>query len=345
MKQSHAPLRKIERVSLFLTALVCWSPELAVCQEEDRPVTSPAPELRGQMVLSVSAELIDELFARDIDKHTSVNRCVLGTRASGSAHTLGRADVVLEPDDNGAAFRVVLKGKSESDTVGRNGPAIIRSRSVTNWEAVKHVKFDGKRFVSPPSTITGNTVITPMGFDSTLPGMRGRIVRRVANRRAGEMRSSAERISQRHTDQELASEVDVAVDACVEKLNQRLHTRPLLTHLLTLLDSKLIEISTNEKSIHFAFEGTDTSLATVCPIDQHLMSEIELWVHMPLLRSPDTNIPKLMNNALSWLQDILPAHLNPAESTNELAVLASLSVVVVEDWVVLRSTPERVASR
>lgn len=345
MKKTYTQLRKIERVTLFLIALICWSPELAICQEEDRPVTSPAPKLRGRMVLSVSAELIHELFARDIDKHTSVNRCVLGTQAAGSAHTVGRADVVLEQDDKGAAFRVVLTGKSESATVGRNGPAIIRSRSVTNWEAVKHVKFDGKRFVSPPSTITGNTVITPMGVDSTLPGMRGRIVRRVANRKAGEMRSSAERISQKQTDQELASEVDVAVDACVEKLNQRLHTRPLLTHLLTLLDSKQIEISTSEKSIHFSFEGADTSLATVCPVDQHVMSEIELWVHMPLLRSPDTNIPQLLNNALSWLQDILPAHLVPAENTKELALLASLSVVVVEDWVVLRSTPERVASR
>jgi hypothetical protein len=92
----------------------------------------PAP-LKGVMILRVSEEYLHELFVMDIDKTMPINRVVLGTRARGTSHTVGKADVDTKPDQNDAAFYVRIRGVSTARTVGHNGNAIICSRSKTTW--------------------------------------------------------------------------------------------------------------------------------------------------------------------------------------------------------------------
>lgn len=95
---------------------------------------TPPPDVRehrGLVILRISDDLLDRMLATDIDTNTRVDRCVLGTRAVGSAITKGHAEVDPQPDPDDATFRVVVTGSSNSRTVGRNGPAIIRSRTST----------------------------------------------------------------------------------------------------------------------------------------------------------------------------------------------------------------------
>lgn len=303
----------------------------------------PAPQLRGQMVMRISEELLERLFARDIDKHTTVDRWVLGTHARGKAHTVGHADVDTEDSNDEAAFRVVIKGASHSRTVGHNGPAIIHTRTATHWEVVKQVRFDGERFTTSPGTISSNTKLTPMGVDSTLPGLRGRLVRRVGSRRVCECKSTAERINQKQTSEKILSQVDEIVDSRVEQLNQRIYTRPILKHLLPMLESPVVELSTNNKCIHIAFAGGDSQLATVCPLDRLDPSETELWIYLPLLGLPDAVLPDSMDNALDWLKQLMPNFKFPESDSPEPEALSSLAVKVIDDWIVLHSQSDESA--
>lgn len=290
------------------------------------------------MVMRISEELLERLFAKDIDKHTPVDRCVLGTHARGKAHTRGHADVDTEQSKDEAAFRVAIKGTSHSRTVGRNGPAIIHTRTITNWEVMKPVRFDGILFTTSPGTIISKTTLTPLGVDSTLRGLRGHIVRRVANRRVYECKSKAEAINQEYTSERILEQVDGIVNSRVEELNRRIRTRPILKQLLPMLDSTAVEFSTNNKCIHITFGGDNSMLATVCPLDQLDPSETELWVNVPLLGLPDVVLPDSMDNALDWFVKMLP-DFNLSDSSEQEA-LSTLTLKVVDDWIVLRSQPE-----
>ncbi len=283
------PMRQILLGLLLVSLLPNGSFELQLHAQEGEPSTDEknppaevslpagkAAALRGVTILRVSERYLEELFARDINKHTAVSRVVLGTRATGTAHTQGRADVDTKPDRDDAAFYVRITGSTKSRTVGRNGPAIIHSRAVTTWTCQKIVRFNGEEFVTTPATIESDTQITPMGTGSSLPGLRGRIVRKVASRRVCECNSTAERISGRDTDRQVLADVDRVVDGQIAKLNARVESRPMMSFLLPKLDDVGVQFSTSSNCINISFAGGDGSpLAKICPVEGRDPSDTE----------------------------------------------------------------------
>jgi hypothetical protein len=309
-------------------------PEAAVKEA----VEEVAGALKGVMVLRVSEKYLESLFARDINKHTQVNRVVLGTRATGRAHTVGRADVDTKPAKNDAAFYVKITGTTTSRTTGRNGPAIIHSRSITKWTSQKIVRFDGENFKSGPATIESTTKITPMGADSVLPGIRGRIVSRVATKRAREYNSRAERISGKDTEKQVLTDVDRVVDGQIQKLNDRLDSRPMMAFLLPKLDDMGVNFSTSSNCINVSFAGGESSpLAKVCPVEGLEPSDTELWFQTALIARPDGTIPELVDSAGAWIADALPDLGLPGVDIVGQDGVMPVNVKVIDGWVVLRS--------
>lgn len=339
---------------LILTLLVIaiHSPLLGACalaQEitgaENQPeatvqeaVKEVADDLKGVMVLRVSEKYLESLFARDINKQTQVNRVVLGTRATGRAHTVGRADVDTKPAKNDAAFYVKIIGTTTSRTTGRNGPAIIYSRSITKWTSQKIVRFDGENFKASPATIESTTKITPLGADSILPGIRGRIVSRVAAKRAREYNSRAEHISGDDTKKQVLSDVNRVVDGQIQKLNDRLDSRPMMAYLLPKLDDMGVQFSTSSNCINVSFAGGKSSpLAKVCPVEGLEPSDTELWFQTALIARPDGTIPELVDNAGAWIADALPDFGLPGVDIVGQDGVMPVNLKVVDGWVVLRS--------
>ena len=306
-----------------------------------------AAELSGIMVLRVSERFLKEIFTRDINTQTPVQRVVLGTRAQGTAQTLGRAEVDTKPAKDDAAFYVKIMGTTTARTVGRNGPAIIHSRSVTHWKAVKTVRFDGKKFTTSPATISSEHCIQPLGAGSSLPGLRGRIVSRIASRRAVQYNHTAERITARDTERRVLTNVDRVVDGQIDKLNDRLTSRPLLAVLLPKLKDAGVEFSTSSKCINISFTGKGSPLlAKVLPIEITDPSDTELWFQTALVTGPENSIPELIEDVNTWLTDQLPGldltgmklpglSLPGIELANKSGVLP-MEIKFVDDWIVVR---------
>ena len=312
-----------------------------VIENEKKPedvMPSKEATLRGVMILRVSERYLEELFARDIDRHSQVSRVVLGTRATGTAHTQGRADVDTKPDHDDAAFYVRINGSTHSRTVGHNGPAIIHSRTLTTWTCQKIVRFNGEEFVTSPATIESETHITPLGAGSNLPGIRGRIVSRVATRKARECNSTAERISGRDTDRQVLGDVDRIVDQQIAKLNDRVESRPFMSFLLPKLDDVGVQFSTSSNCINISFAGGDASpLAKVCPVEGVDPSDTELWFQTALIAPPQGEIPKMIDNAGAWVAEQLPEVGIPGiDLTGKQGVLP-VNVQVVDGWVVVKT--------
>lgn len=306
--------------------------------EEISPDESAAatPSLRGVVVLRVSEKYLEELFARDIDKRTPVTRVVLGTRARGTAHTSGRADVDTKPDRDDAAFYVRINGHTHARTVGRNGPAIIHSCSYTSWTAQKIIRFDGEKFVTSPATISSQTRITPLGAGSVLPGLRGRIVSRVASRRAVEANSTAERITGQNTDKRVQSDVDRVVDSQIQKLNDRIQNRSLMALLLPNLKQAGIEFSTSSNCVNISFGGSSAPEAKILPVEGLEPSDTELWFQSGLLTGTNEEIPEVLGDAGAWLSEKLPYVELPGVDLGNLNALP-FEMEMVKGWVVFRS--------
>ena len=61
-------------------------------------------------------------------------------------------------DDSQALCHVILEGTTVSRTVGRNGPAVIYSRSTSRFRATKPVVFDpGNGFRTLPARVVGTS--------------------------------------------------------------------------------------------------------------------------------------------------------------------------------------------
>ena len=303
------------------------------------PLSTEDAALKGVMILRVSEHYLEELFARDIDKETQVNRVVLGTRAHGTAHTTGRADVDTKPDVDDAAFYVRIYGSTTSQTIGRNGPAIIRSSSVTDWTCQKIVRFTGERFMSGLATIESKTRITPLGVDTNLRGLRGRIVKRVGTRRVRECNGQAERITGRNTEKKVLADVDRIVDQRIETLNQRVRSRPLMSLLLPRLDDMGITFSSSSKCINVSFAGGESSpLAKVCPVQGLDPSDTELWFQTALIAKPeDGGISEMIDDGGAWLSKMLPDLELPGIDVTGDQGLIPINVEVVDGWIVVRS--------
>ncbi len=362
-------MRRHLSVILLFSLLTSGSLELQLLaqvelQEEAEPTSNKAEEqpeeiaipasvdaaLRGVMILRVSERYLEELFARDINKQTAVSRVVMGTRARGTAHTRGRADVDTKPDVDDAAFYVRINGTTHSRTVGHNGPAIIHSRSVTTWTCQKIVRFNGEEFVTTPATIKSNTQITPLGADSSLPGLRGRIVSKIATRRACECNSAAERISGRDTDRQVLADVDRVIEQQIAKLNERVESRPLMAFLLPKLDDVGVQFSTSSNCINISFAGGEGSpLAKICPVEDSEPSDTELWFQSALIAPPTGGVSEAIDDAGAWLAEQLPDIEIPGlDLTGKRGVLP-MNVQMVDGWVVFRShdrqEPQAEASR
>lgn len=317
-------------------------------QPEDRNsveerIKTPPPStdavLKGVMILRVSEKYLEQLFARDINKETAVTRVVLGTRARGKARTTGRADVDTKPEDSNAAFYVRISGSTISRTVGHNNSAIIHSHTVTQWTAEKIVRFSGENFVTSPATIESHTKITPLGTDSSLPGLRGRIVSRIASRKAVELNCHAERISGGITERQVLTDVDHIVDSQIQKLNERIENRPLMSFLLPRLEDVGVTFSTSSNCINISFIGGDAwPLAKVCPVEGIDPSDTELWLQTALISRPKGDIPEAIDNAGAWVSKMLPDVQLPGVDLSGKDGVLPISVEVVDGWVVFRSS-------
>lgn len=176
----------------------------------------------------ISRVVINPLSAVKVDRTTEVNDDFSGTQVRGTCHTTGTVSLELKPDPNKAAFNLILSGESISNTVGTHGPAQITSRAFTKFTAVKEVTFDGDSFETTPAKVTTDTDLKIEDVGSTEPGIRGRIVRRVAERRVSEEFEQSRRRAAQQVIDRVSKGFDETVQKHLDKLNGQLKLDRLL---------------------------------------------------------------------------------------------------------------------
>lgn len=327
-------------LALVATPTSGQSPEPAQDTEKSAPAAEPTLP-RGAVVLRISEQYLERLFARDIDQKSAVNNEVLGTRARGEAHTVAHADVDLDPDNNGAAFCIVTKGATTARTTGHNGPAVIYSRTVTNWTCRTEITFSNNTFHTRPATIESRTTLVPLGVGSELPGIRGSIVKRVANRRVDQSHAEAQAITTRKVRRKILAQLDADVDAQVAKLNRRLHAHPLVSRALGFVEKEgLVKLASCRECVTVSFSDSESASAAVCPVNLLTPSDTEVWVHSSYLAEPTEELPTGLEQQLAWVAKALPRVELPPLEDFDLKSPSELSMQTVEDWLVISWTDD-----
>jgi len=179
--------------------------------------------------VAVSEDLLSRRVERPIDRPTTVQQTILGTRITGTGYVIGRSDLALVHGNQKAELKTIVTGTAYTNTVGRNGPAIIYSRSTTTFRSEKRTLLGENGFETLPAVTQARTSTRITGIDSTLPRLRGRIVERIASRRVAESKPLAEAIAARFAE----ARVNAAVNREAEKMLARLD-RMAVTPLLAI---------------------------------------------------------------------------------------------------------------
>jgi hypothetical protein len=171
-------------------------------------------------VVRLSKDLLSPLTSRQIHNRAPVRQVVLGTRATGTAWTDGQVSVRLDEGHRPLRFTVVFHGTTVARTVGYNGPAIIHSVANTRFTATKTVDFDIDRgFFHSRARIAARTNVTTTGIQSTLPGLRGCLVRWVASKRVNSTRAQVNAIASQNAHQRIVASFDAEVTGVLERVN------------------------------------------------------------------------------------------------------------------------------
>jgi len=155
------------------------------------------------LLVQTSQGFISAGMSRVVDETEPVRDTILGTRISGTGRTRGEVQINFIPDPLQAVIEAELVGTNSSQTVGRNGPALIYSRGTTKLTARKRlmVSDQGIRAVTATATAEASSQITGVG--STKRGVVGCLVKKVAERKIPQQKRQGERIASRHAGQRL----------------------------------------------------------------------------------------------------------------------------------------------
>lgn len=152
-----------------------------------------------------------------------VNKVMRGTRVTGESVTVGRVTMDVDPnqtDEMVLVFR--FDGATTANTVGRNGPAVVHSQAETKFVCLRRVRVDAEKgFIGEPATISSSTTLTITGVDSTRGGLVGRIVRRIAARRAQQEHPIALADTIRDTQRIVCREFEQGLDSRLAEISRQ----------------------------------------------------------------------------------------------------------------------------
>jgi hypothetical protein len=326
------------RALLGLGLSACF---LAAACPAQEPVEEPKPApaidpAQAEIAFRFSQPFFASLMRRSVDRTLPVRRTVLGAAVSGSARTQALIDVIFQPSDTEAEFYVVMKGQTVSNTVGAKGMARVYSQTTTNFRVWKLVRFDAERFVTTPAGIEAQTCQTITGVGSTARcRLVNRIVRRVASRRAAEVRSYTTNLAYWQTRQQLLDSFNAAVDRAIEDANVRLSIREtLLARFGDLADLKYSLSTTNRYLEIYVNVASDVDPKRPPIVEDWRYSPMEIWVHTYL---EDELLPPILQDWGPRYRFFIERSAERlAESLTPEQVEFNLQFTPQLDWVVMR---------
>ncbi|HET6881651.1 MAG TPA: hypothetical protein VFI31_15915, partial [Pirellulales bacterium] len=177
--------------------------------------------------VDVSENLLDTAVEGSIDRWDPIDTIILGTPVAGKGKVEAVRTLEIQPGANAAVLKIVVDGVINGNTVGRRGAAEIISHTLTRFRTEKSLVLSPTGLTLLPTVCEARTQTIESSVTAKKPGLRGRILERVARRRSQELRSAADDESSQHARGRLLKAVDDEAETLVKRIN-RVAVLPML---------------------------------------------------------------------------------------------------------------------
>lgn len=259
---------------------------LAQSQGQTLPTRASAPApvshvVDFPIVIRFSERFLSLLISPQVIGEEPVNLVVLGTPTVGTAWLEGKLRLDLKPAPRGVSLFACFDGTCVSRTTGRNGPAIIYGTATTSFSAQKPLRVDVDQGIEAgETTMTARTSVVTPCIESTLPRLRGRIVRRVARRRVQRNQPQIIAIARSRARARIGRAFDSSVEGLVVQFNGDLDLlRPVIQRLREENPDSSLVFSTTEDYLELAIGRAESRNLPELPATVFDLSPVQVWLH------------------------------------------------------------------
>lgn len=229
------------------------------------------------LVLRISRDFIREHVPRVAKQVNPVDRCLFGAHVHGTAVTNGEPRVVEGTDPTSPSFTMHFQGHTTTDTVATKGPVRARTKGDATFDVRRDIQFDSSGFHASETVIDCDFTSSFEGL-GTPPGLRGRVVRRIALPQIEKNQPAADTISQNNVKAEVLKAFNDQTDDLVSVLNRRLPWKATLAIVAPNGTERVRTMSTTPVYLEIRSRVVDGD-APDLPIESaDLRAPIELWV-------------------------------------------------------------------
>ncbi len=294
-------------------------------------LTAPANDgtKETKIVLRISKEFVRQHAPPAVEHVAPVNKCLFGSRVTGTASTRGQPVLTMDTDHSKPVFTLHFKGTTTTKTVASKHPVKAYSTGVAQFDVHRQIRFDGIQFSEGPESIEA-TYSSRLDCVATPPGLRGRIVRKFALPQIEEMKPKADAIALADTKATVLDAFGKHTDELVSDLNKRLPWKQTVA-LLMPQDTPWSGQFASTKDWILASPGTnDSDIPQLPEEDAKVQAPIELWVHGKLGDGTAAKVVAIwsaVHFGLDKFRDAAPPG---------AAKLDDIKPAMVGDWWVLR---------
>lgn len=201
--------------------------------------------------VTISTGLLRDAAAKPIDRYDPITDVILGTRIRGNGHTTGSVSLRTVPNNHMAVIQLNTDGRVVSQNIGRNGPAVIRSTSFTDFDADVVVELSDQRFVAQPAHVSASTGSQLHSVCKAGGGLGKNIVAQVGMKKAREKQGQANRIAADHAETRIARRMADEMDDRLGKAWDRYQNDYRLPLARRGAAPEYVHFSTTENSLDF----------------------------------------------------------------------------------------------
>ena len=207
-----------------------------------------------------------------------MNKCLFGSRVTGTAYTTGRPVLTMDTDHSRPVFVLHFKGTTTTKTMASKHPVKAFNTGVAQFDVHRQIRFDGMQFIEGPESIEA-TYSSMLDGLSTPPGIRGRIVRKFAMPQIEAMKPKADAIAIAETKATVLEAFGKHSDELVSDLNARLPWKQTVAVLMPQ-DTPWTGHFASTKDWILASPGpSDAGIPELPPDESKVQTPIEVWVH------------------------------------------------------------------
>lgn len=333
-----------------------WSTlsSVPITSAQDQAASAEAPH--AVAVIQISEQALSNLVDREIHRHTKVTDNFQGTPISGRAQTYGRPRIVLHPEEEAAAFEIVLSGTTSSRTVGDHYPVWIHSHADTKFTATKRIEFKpGHGFLALPADIKSETTNHIDAITLQRRGLFRNMILNRARQQVGALEVEAQAFAKLRAEQRILAAFEAVLEDRLDQLNRDVDLRSFAEGVFAVKLGPAYQCSTTPDYLQLVV-SSDPSQPCSCQLPELPVERqpLQVWLHRSLLSkelqaglalieraNQETKILQSTAGLMPTIDSLQGVKL--AAKTSSQVAGQSMTWTTAPGWLVLQFSGEQVA--